>query len=99
MNRVTGLFAFKMKVNGEERPAVVEIKAPGIKSEQVVHIVRGEWANLLVPDVSQNRIECLGWNRIDQVPEGLEPCKAIGPNPVVIWRPGPGPRRRRVGYL
>ncbi len=87
MNWVTGVFTFKMKVGGEERPAIVEITEPGIKSEQVVHVVRGEWANLVVPGVSQNRIECLGWDRIDKPPEGWVPTKAIGPNPLVIWQP------------
>jgi hypothetical protein len=88
VDRVTGLFSFKMKVNGEERPAIVEITEPGIKCEQVLHVVRGEWANLVVPGVSQNRIECLGWDRIDNAPEGWEPIKPIGPNPLIIWRPG-----------
>ena len=87
VSQVTGLFAFKMKVNGEPRQAVVEIIAPGISSEKVVHAVRGEWANLIVPGVSQNRIECLGWDRVETAPEGWKPTKPIGPNPVIIWRP------------
>lgn len=92
MSRITGLFTFKMKVNGKERPAIVEITAPGIPSEKVVHVVRGEWANLVVPGVSQNRIECLGWDRAEATPEGWIPTKAIGPNPVTVWRPADGPK-------
>ncbi len=86
MSRVTGLFAFKMKVNGEERTAAVEILAPGIEKRSVVHIVRGEWANLLAPGVSQNRIECLGWAPAERAPEGWKPAKPIGPHPLLIWR-------------
>jgi hypothetical protein len=89
VSRVTGLFAFKMKVNGEPRRAVVQITEPGIPSEKVVHVVRGEWANLIVPGVSQNRIECLGWDRVEATPGGWVPTEAIGPNPVIVWRPGP----------
>ena len=90
MSEVTGLFAFKMKVNGEPRRAVVEITAPGIPSEKVMHVVRGEWANLVVPGVSQNRIECLGWDRVEATPDDWVPTKAIGPNPVIVWRPAEG---------
>ncbi len=86
VNQVTGLFRFKMKVRDEERPAIVEITGPGIKSEDVVRIVRQEWANLVVPGVSQNRIECLGWERIEARSEGLQPAKAIGPNPLIFWQ-------------
>ncbi|MBA3830717.1 MAG: hypothetical protein H0X34_02245 [Chthoniobacterales bacterium] len=75
-----------MNVRDEERPAIVEITGPGIKSEDVVRIVRQEWANLAVPGVSQNRIECLGWDRIEARPDGLQPTKAIGPNPLIFWR-------------
>lgn len=74
-----------MKACDEERPAIVEITDPGINSQSVVHVVRQEWANLLVPGVSQNRIECLGWERIDVRPEGLRPTRAIGPNPLLFW--------------
>ena len=90
MSAVTGLFAFKMKVNGEPRKAVVEITSPGISSEKVVHVVRGEWANLVAPGVSQNRIECLGWDSLEATPVGWKPVKAIGPNPVIVWRPADG---------
>ena len=83
---ITGVFNFKMKVKGEPRQAIIEITAPGIPSEMVVHVVRGEWANLIVPGVSQNRIECLGWDRAAAAPEGWRPLRAIGPNPIVIWR-------------
>lgn len=86
MSRVTGLFAFKMKVEGQERPATVEIVAPGLETQHVVHVVRGEWANLIVPGVSQNRIECLGWAPIERAPEGWKPNKPIGPHPLRIWR-------------
>jgi hypothetical protein len=87
VNALTGFFTFKMKVNDEPRQAVIEIRPPGISSEKVVHVVRGEWANLVAPSVSQNRIECLGWNRLDASPNGWKPTKTIGPNPVIIWRP------------
>ncbi len=90
MGNVIGLFAFQMKVNGEPRPAVAEIIAPGIPSEKVVHVVRGEWANVVVPGVSQNRIECLGWERVEAAPEGWRPAKAMGANPVIVWRPARG---------
>jgi hypothetical protein len=86
MSRVTGLFAFRMKVNGEDRGAIVEITEPGIVLENVVHVVRGEWVNLVVPRVSQNRIECLGWEPAETTPEGWLPTPAIGPNPVIVWR-------------
>jgi hypothetical protein len=92
VSQVTGLFAFKMKVNGEPHRAVIEIIAPGISSEKVVHAVRGEWATLIVPGVSQNRIECLGWDRAEAAPEGWKAKKAIGPNPIIVWCPG---RNRR----
>lgn len=85
---MTGLFIFKMRMSGVDQPAIVEISEPGIPSEKVVHVVRGEWANLVAPNVSQNRIECLGWNRTDAVPDGWKPTEAIGPNPVIVWRPG-----------
>jgi hypothetical protein len=87
MSRDTGLFAFRMKVNGEDRGAIVEITEPGIALENVVHVVRGEWVNLVVPRISQNRIECLGWERAQTTPEGWTPTPAIGPNPVIVWRP------------
>jgi hypothetical protein len=76
-----------MKVGGEERPAIIEITDPGIRPEEVVHVVRGEWANLVVPGVSQNRIECLGWDRIDKAPDDWQSTKPIGPHPLIIWRP------------
>jgi hypothetical protein len=91
VNRVTGFFAFKMKVNGEAQSAIVEITEPGIPSENVVHVVRGEWASLVVPGVSQNRIECLGWDRTETTPDAWKPTPAIGPNPVIIWRPAKVP--------
>ncbi len=86
MSQVTGLFTFKMKVNGEALPATVEITAPGIASEHVVRVVRGEWAALVVPRVSQNRIECLGYDRIEAAPPDQKPTRAIGPHPLLIWR-------------
>lgn len=95
MNRVTGLFAFKMTVNGEAQSAIVEIIEPGIPSESVVHVVRGEWAGLVVPGVSQNRIECLGWTRTETTSDGWKPTPAIGPNPVIIWRPADAAKRKR----
>ncbi|MEO5717613.1 MAG: hypothetical protein ABIR29_03470 [Chthoniobacterales bacterium] len=87
MHEVTGLFAFQMKVNGESRPAIAEITAPGIPPEKVVHVVRGEWANLVVPGVSQNRIECLGWEKVEAAPAGWRPFKKTGAHPLIVWRP------------
>lgn len=86
MRGITGLFAFQMKVNGAPRPAIAEIIEPGIPLEKVVHAVRGEWANLVVPGVSQNRIECLGWETVAAVPAGWKPVKGMGANPVIVWR-------------
>ncbi len=86
MSRVTGLFVFKMKLNGEEHPTTVEIRAPGILSQEVMRLVRGEWANLIAPSASQNRIECLGWEPIEAAPSGAKPVKAIGPEPIFFWR-------------
>ena len=86
MKCVTGLFSFQMKVNGETRPAIAEIIEPGIAPEKVVHVIRGEWANLVVPGVSQNRIECLGWEKVESAPEGWKPAKKTGANPVIVWR-------------
>ena len=86
MNGITGLFSFQMKVNGEARPAIAEIVEPGIAREKVVHVVRGEWANLVVPGVSQNRIECLGWEKVESAPAGWKPAKKTGANPVIVWR-------------
>ena len=80
-----GLFRFKLKACGEERSTIVEITGPGIRSEYVVRVVRQEWANLVVPGTSQNRIECLGWDRIEARPDGLQPIRAIGPNPLIFW--------------
>jgi hypothetical protein len=75
-----------MKVAGREETAFVEIAAPGIPSEQVVHIVRVAWANAVVPGVSQNRIECFGWQRIDKPPLAWEPVPSRFSAPVIIWR-------------
>lgn len=86
MNEITGLFAFQMKVNGEARPALAEIVEPGIPHHKVVHVVRGEWANVVFPGISQNRIECLGWNQVEAGPTGWRPAKKTGANPVIIWR-------------
>ena len=87
MSQVTGLFSFQMKVNGEPRPALAEIIRPGIPKEKVVHVVRGEWANVIVPGVSQNRIECRGWEPVGAAPAGWRRAKASGANPVILWRP------------
>lgn len=87
VNEVTGLFTFQMKVNGEPRPALAQIIEPGLPPEKVVHVVRGEWANLVAPGVSQNRIECLGWEKAEAAPEGWVPVKKTGANPVIVWRP------------
>ncbi len=85
MPQVTGLFTFKMKAGGEERPVTVEIAEPGLPSERVVQLVRGEWANLCAPRLSQNRIECLGWEPASAVPEAMAPVKARGAYPMKFW--------------
>ena len=87
MREVMGLFGFQMKINGEPRLAVAEIVAPGIPREKVVHVVRGEWARVVAPEVSQNRIECLGWEKVETAPEGWRPVKIRSAHPVIVWRP------------
>lgn len=89
MSPVTGLFSFKMKAQGAEHSVIAEIKRPGIEAEHVVRIVRGEWRNLIAPDVSQNRIECLGWNAASEIPAGWRRTKPMSAEPVVLWRPAP----------
>jgi hypothetical protein len=88
MARVTGLFDFKMTVEGKNADALVEIIEPGIETWEVVQLVRGEWANVCAPGVSQNRIECRGWERSERS------CGSRVPTPgqyapVVIWRECP----------
>ena len=85
MNQVTGYFRFKMKVNGEEQLATFELKAPGLPSEKVVQIVRGEWRSLVAPRVSQNRIECLGYEAAQQPDDRSLGIKSIGPYPLVFY--------------
>ena len=75
-----------MKVAGKELTAIGEIVPPGIPRERVVHTVRVAWANSIFPGVSQNRIECRGWERIERVPSSWEPIASRWSEPVVIWR-------------
>lgn len=91
MSQVTGCFRFKMKVNGTEQLATFEIKPPGLPAEKVVQVVRGEWRNLAAPRVSQNRIECLGYQSIASPVDSSLGVKAIGPYPVVFYPPAPAP--------
>ena len=88
MARITGLFDFQMKVEGKDGDALVEIIEPGIESWQLVQHVRGEWANVCAPGVSQNRIECRGWGRSKR---GCELRVAVRGQcaPVMIWRERP----------
>ena len=90
MARITGLFDFQMKVEGEDADALVEIIEPGIESWKVVQHVRGEWANVCAPGVSQNRIECRGWERSKRSCESRMPVRGQYA-PVVIWRETPYP--------
>ena len=85
MARLTGLFDFQMKVEGKDGEALVEIIEPGIESWKVVQHVRGEWANVCAPGVSQNRIECRGWERSKRSCESRTPVRGQYA-PVMIWR-------------
>ncbi len=95
---VTGLFAFRFNSRGEDRRAVIEITSPGILKEHVVRIVRAAWGSHCEKGVSQNRIECLGWERIE-TPPAARRIKAGGREPVLIWecgaRPNEGGAARR----
>jgi len=88
---LTGFFRLNMRANGEESPAIAQLHSPGLAREQLVRVVRCEWADRLRPGVSQNRIECLGWEPIEAPPAGWEPMKAGSAHPVTIWRPVPTP--------
>ena len=88
---LTGFFRLNMRANGEESPAIAQLHPPGLAREQLVRVVRCEWADRLRPGVSQNRIECLGWEPIEAPPADWEPMKAGSANPVTIWRPVPTP--------
>ena len=83
-----GLFRFRIKKEGQEETAVAEIVPPGLPFESVVHTVRIAWGNALAPGVSQNRIECLGWELMDAPPAGWRPAVSGWSEPVVIWRLG-----------
>jgi hypothetical protein len=85
MARITGLFDFQMKVEGTDADALVEIMEPGIEFWNVVLYVRGEWANVCAPDVSQNRIECREWDRSKRSCESRIAVRGRYA-PVVIWR-------------
>ncbi|HEY1770205.1 MAG TPA: hypothetical protein VGG02_08110 [Chthoniobacterales bacterium] len=75
-----------IKVNGVEQSALVEIAAPGLPSYDVVRVVRGEWANRFAPGISQNRIECLGREAIDIIPDGWEAVSVSSPYPVRLFQ-------------
>ena len=87
MSLVTGLFAFRMKAQGAEHPLIAEIKEPGIKSEHLVRLIRGEWANLIAPAISQNRVECLGWKKVEEIPAGWRSNRPAGAEPFLLWQP------------
>lgn len=84
---LTGFFRLNMRANGEESPAIVQLHPPGLAREQLVRVVRCEWADRLRAGVSQNRIECLGWEPIEAPPADWEAMKGRSANPVTIWRP------------
>lgn len=88
---LTGFFRLNMRANGEESPAIAQLHPPGLAREQLIRVVRCEWADRLRPGVSQNRIECLGWEAIEAPPADWEPMKARSAHPVTIWRPVPRP--------
>lgn len=89
--RLTGFFRLQMRANGAESPAIAQLRPPGVAREHLVHVIRCEWADRLLPEMSQNRIECLGWESIAAPPSGWEPMKCGSSNPVTIWRPVSAP--------
>ena len=78
-----------MKLDGKEESAIAEIMPPGLAPERLVHTVRIAWGNALAPGMSQNRIACLGWERIEAAPEGWKPLPGHWSEPVLIWAPLP----------
>jgi hypothetical protein len=87
MSQLTGFFRLSMRAEGKELTAIAQIHSPGLPGERLVHILRCEWADRLRPGLSQNRIECLGWERIEAPPADWEAIKGGSENPVTIWRP------------
>ena len=87
MSQLTGFFRLTMRADGKELPAIAQVRSPGLPGERLVHVIRCEWADRLVPDLSQNRIECLGWEAIETAPADWQPIKTRSDNPVTIWRP------------
>jgi hypothetical protein len=87
MSQLTGFFRLTMRADGQELIAIGQVHPPGLASERLVHVIRCQWAELIVPGVSQNRIECLGWEPLEAAPAGWQPIKAGSSNPVTIWRP------------
>jgi hypothetical protein len=85
MNSIVGLVKLRLTVNDATQTAIAEISPPGVPWERVVHSVRIAWANVLAPGVSQNRIECLGWEKIDSPPQGWKRLAGHWSEPVIIW--------------
>jgi hypothetical protein len=85
-SQLTGFFRFDMRANGKEMPAIAQVHPPGLPREHLLHVVRCEWADRLLPGLSQNRIECLRWEAVEAPPAGWERIKAGSANPVTIWR-------------
>jgi len=88
---LTGFFRLNMRANGAESPAIAQIHSPGLAPQYLIHVVRCEWADHLFPELSQNRIECLGWEAIEAPPSGWRAIKGGSANPVTIWRRPPLP--------
>ena len=87
MSPLTGFFHLSMRADGKELTAIAQVHLPGLPGQRLVHVIRCEWADRLVPGLSQNRIECLGWKQIEAAPAGWRPVKTRSDNPVTIWRP------------
>ena len=86
MSQVTGFFHLTMRVGGEESIALAQVHPPGLPGERLLHVLRCEWADRLHPGLSQNRIECLGWEPIEAPLPGWQPLKARSSTPVTIWQ-------------
>ena len=91
MSQRTGFFRLTMRAEGKELIEIAQVHPPGLPGERLVHVLRCEWAERILPGVSQNRIECLGWEPIDSPPPGWQPIRTASDNPVTIWRSPPLP--------
>ena len=81
--RLTGLFDFQMKVQGKKQHALVEIVKPGIESWTWYNTC-AENGECLRPGVSQNSIECQGWNAVQSCESRIRVRGQYAP--VVIWK-------------